>query len=252
MSQTNYQLNTNIGDEGLIGDNGYNNVMSYSAQSQKIPFGRAVLQGFSGTSCFLPLANAATVLFDADFVASNEVTFTFGGNTVEVDFDSDQATTVTAIVDAINDLEGYAASATDVGGDNRTIVVVNENGILGTLTAVVTGGASQAGSTVTPLTTVPFAGITVKTHVNEQTIDGNTDYKLTKAVNVLTQGRIYVRPETDLVIGASLFYRTAGNANDIGRIRTDSDGGDATSLSNARVVTPCSADEIGMIEINLP
>lgn len=252
MVQTSYQLNTAIGDEGLLGDSGFKNVMSYTAQSEKIPFGRVVLQGFSGKSCFLPSPNAVQIVFDANFVTGNEVEFEFVGNTVTVDFDTDQATTVANIVSALQDVDGFDAQATDVGGDNRTIVLLNLDGLIGTVTATVTGGASQAGETITTLTTVPIAGISAKTHTNEQTLTGNNDYPVTKAVNVLTRGRIYVRPETDLVIGADLFYRTVGATADLGRIRTDNAGGDATALTPARVIVPCDAGEIGMIEINLP
>lgn len=253
MVQTTYQIDTDIGQEGLLADTGNQNVMSYKAQNA-VPFGRAVVVGVDGKTGFLPASNVSTIVYDADFVASNEIEVTVLGETVTVDFDTDQDTTMTALVDAVDALDDISAEATDTGGNNRTIAITSEIKPVGTVTTTITGGASQAGSTITYSLDAEFGGISFITHTNEQTLTGKDSYEDGKAVNTLSRGRVYVKAETAMALGDNVFFRyeASGNNDELGKFRNDADSSTAVQITAARVVQPAAADELSVIEVNLP
>lgn len=96
-----------------------------------------------------------TITYDADFVASNSITFNINDQSITpVVFATSHIVTVEALRAAIQGLSGVeTATRTDIGGNDRTIEVItpifNETLFRTTLaTSIVTLGASQAVATV--------------------------------------------------------------------------------------------------------
>lgn len=96
-------------------------------------------------------SETATIVFDADFVTSNNIDLTVAGTSVTtVPFNTDHDTTMTDLKDQIEtDVSGATVTLTDTGGDNRTLTI-DVFGANATVTGLaVTGGASQATGTTT-------------------------------------------------------------------------------------------------------
>jgi len=97
-------------------------------------------------------SNAATVVFDADFEASNAIVFTINGTAVtSVDFIADHDTTMAALKTQIeSDITDSTVTidATDETGRTLIIEVFSGAGVE-TASVVVTGGTSQPAGTIT-------------------------------------------------------------------------------------------------------
>lgn len=92
---------------------------------------------------------AVTLVYDADFVASNSITVTVNGDTTSgVTFDTDQATTMDAVIAQIeSEISGSSAKLDSDDADNRTIIIELFADDVATASSAVTGGTSQATAT---------------------------------------------------------------------------------------------------------
>jgi hypothetical protein len=97
-------------------------------------------------------SHAATVVFDADFVALNQIDITINGTSVTtVTYTTDQATTMDAIATQIeSDITGATATVDTSDTDTRTLIVevFGESGI-DSMSVAVTLGASQPTASIT-------------------------------------------------------------------------------------------------------
>ncbi|MGD8707096.1 MAG: DUF3383 family protein [Nitrosopumilaceae archaeon] len=97
-------------------------------------------------------SHAGTVVFDADFVASNAIDFTINDTVVTtVNFTTDQATTMSAIKAQIeSDVTGSSVTIDSSDPDNRTLIieVFGQSGV-DSVSVAVTGGVSQPAAAIT-------------------------------------------------------------------------------------------------------
>jgi hypothetical protein len=169
---------------------------------ENISFGDAIF-GYSGDeqNGYLYHLDTSQTVFDADFVSLNNIVATVNGVAVTaVVFDTDQATTMDNLKAQIEaDIAGAVVTLTDTGGANRTIVI-HIPGVDVVVTWAVTLGASQAGDTVTVSSAQVFVGVaqlTQKEYSTRKLLDGTeinaaVNYLIGDAMNVLTEGKIYV------------------------------------------------------------
>lgn len=256
MSQNSYSLKSERGFAGMKADSRFDHVESKIAV-ESISFGRGVDKVIgSDDSVQLPRKDKATIVFDADFVDSNKINLDINGVAItEVDFDTNQATTMDALVSAIEaHTDVYSANDPDSDSDNRTVVLLAESGKDVIVTNVaVTGGSSQAGSTVTQATAESLYGIALSTS-KEQDSDGIVQYSENDPVSVLRQGSALVKTEQAVDSDDDVYVRIKGDGSTTfpGNFRKDSDSGDAVAVTGARFKTSADADGIVEVEINLP
>lgn len=85
---------------------------------------------------------------------------------------------------------------------------------------------------------------------------GSDFKKKTQTISIATQGRIYVRPESDVKPGDKVFYRVQTDATNplkqaLGTMRNDDDGGKAVELKGARFVLQTAlAGSCAVIDLN--
>lgn len=89
----------------------------------------------------------STITFDADFVASNTIDLTINSTAItQVDFTTDQATTLAALATEIGN-STHVSSVQTVGADRRLIIYPKANAALTIAGITVAGGSSQANGT---------------------------------------------------------------------------------------------------------
>lgn len=252
MSQTSYSLETAIGMVGMFADSGEREVLSFNAE-EIIPLGVAVVRGATDTTCRLPSRNVATVLFDADFVASNVINMSVNGVAISpVTYASSHAATFAALIVAISAL----ANVTAVAGTGRAIVISTDDKTAITVSGVVvTLGGSQAGSTTTYSTTDIFLGVSCQEHTVTQTyLTGVVQYAVGATVPVLSRGRVYVAPEQNVTTASAVYARDMVDGAKVrGAWRADSDSPvNAFLISRARWMAASTAPAITVLEVNLP
>lgn len=211
--------------------------------AEDMPLGYPAFQLKGETDSIALLNNdEAVVLYDADFVTLNNIEFNVTrpgpGDTdvtiqVNVLFDTDQATTLAALVAAVQAIEGIDAAGTGV----REITVNSDDGAAITVTTEVTLGASQAGATVTPANSgnQVFRGVTMLTQNNP------IPYVSGQMVNVMYEGGIYVETDSACVSGDGVFYSAAGKFSNAG-----------TAIPNAIFESDLAAAGLALITINKP
>jgi len=184
----------------------------------------------------------SVVLYDADFVALNNIEFNVtrpGPNDTDVTsqvnvvFDTDQATTLAALVAAVDAIDGIDAAGTGV----REITVNSDDGAAITVTTVVTLGVSQAGATVTPANSgnQTFRGVSMLTQTNP------VPYKSGDMVNVFLEGGIWIYVGSDCVSQSPVYYDANGEFNKAG-----------TAVADAIFETDLAAAGLARITINKP
>ena len=254
MPQTSYDFNMAIGFPGLIAGIGPKRIASYANEDVPVPFGVGVIQGASANQCRLPLKNSATIVLDADLVASNSVAGTVNGTALTATvYATSHLATMTAIAAKIAAIDGVL-SATVGGTSNRTITVLAENGETIALTSfAVTLGAGQAGVTLAHTTSDVLLGLAVHEHV-EQTASAVARYEANSAVGVMRQGTMWVTCEDAVDPSDSVYIRFAasGGNTQLGAVRTDTDSGTAFAATGCRFMTSASAGALVQIEVNLP
>ena len=250
MSQTSYSIDMEIAQVGLKADTGFDNVLSYRAQ-EEMGFGLGLVQGAADSDALLPSQNVGVLSFDADFVSDNDISLDVNGETVgPVSFDTDQATTLEALKDAINALDKITAGVTDT----REITITSREGALTVENISVTGGGSQANGSISYSAAADFIGVSAATHAIEQNKNNVAKKAATETVSVLTRGRIYVYTEQDVTVQDSVYLRSVAGGSDEkrGQFRKDDDGGNAFLVSGARFLKDASAGGITIVEVNLP
>lgn len=160
--------------------------------------------------CYLYHDDRSKAAFDADFVASNVIAGTLNGVAYSVNFDTDQLTTINALITALLVIAPTGAvitlDATDV--NNRTILI-DINGVDVVFTATVTGGASQAVATMTVSSRQVFVGVAGFKHKESF---GVAKYELKDMVNVVKEGDIIV-PVAEAVLSQNGAFVITSGAN---------------------------------------
>jgi hypothetical protein len=256
MSQLSYSENQPVAVAGLLADAGFKDVLSYAcAEDDGIDFGLGVV-AFAGNDekAILPGTSYATLAFSADFVTSNSIDLSINGTSIDaVAYSSSHATTIGLLATEIEAQDGVL-SATVGGSNNRSIFIVFDN-INGTVSDVsVTGGASQASSTVTYSVATRFLGVTLRTHHLEQAYNGDgAKYLVTDTMNVLNRGRVWVKVEETVAVGDPVYLRfIPDTGKPVGGFRMSADSGDAILLDGCRWVRGASANGLAVLEINQP
>lgn len=197
--------------------------------------------------------NVATILWDADFVSLNSIVVTVDGTAVTaVVFDTDQATTIAAVAAQIEtDIAGATATVTGV----REITITLKDGIDRVVSAVVTLGASQAGSTYTYSSSMIFKGFTLCTMTEaaeKEDLDGNilvaatAKYNEKEPANVMEEGEITVTT-ADAVESNKQAYVVATGANQ-GKVTDESSGN--VILAGATIIETVAAAGLANVRIN--
>lgn len=181
-----------------------------------ITFGEPAF-GYEGNAddCYEAQEDTNTVLFDADFVAANIITFTITVDGTEqtpvaIPYNvGGQADTMADIVIALEAaITGLDATRTDISGDDRTLEIFVEGSTISTV-AVVTLGSSQAGATITISTAQVFLGIA--RFDQKYVLSGNDgQYEVDDMVNVVAEGRIYVNCIEAVNANTSAYVVTTG------------------------------------------
>ena len=190
-------------------------------ETNGIDFGMPLF-GYEGNDndVYLFKNDSSQTVFDADFVTSNSIVATVNGTAVTaVPFDTDHDTTMTNLKTQIEaDITGATATLTDTGGDNRTIVI-DIDGVDVVVTWSVTGGASQAGDTVTVDSRQIFVGLSLFTQLDaaeKQDLAGSVvtaataKYALSDAANVLIDGWMYVAIKDNVSAKKATYVITTG------------------------------------------
>jgi len=155
------------------------------------------------TFAYLPKTDVATVLLSADLVASNVITSTVTLNGVAFTavantYATAHADSMTAHIALIEALTGVTCVA---GTTNRAFVVTGESYANVSITTVVTLGASQATASITYTSTQKFGGVANISH--RSYIDSKGEYPAGDQVNVMNEGRIWVRVPSGLTLCAN-------------------------------------------------
>ena len=134
--------------------------------------------------------DVSTITLDADLITDNTITTTINGTAVATPFNNDHDTTMDDHKDDIEAaIEGITVTLTDTV-DNRVFRLFYEGNDFVTVTSVVTGGASQAGTTVTFDTDLIFGGIARRSDRGFTNTVGEYPYQ--DAMNVVDEGMICV------------------------------------------------------------
>lgn len=179
------------------------------AESAGIVFGAPVF-GYDGDNenAYSAKTDTQTIVFDADFVASNSIVITVNGEaSTPVVFDTNQATTMDALETQLEaDFPGLEATLTDTAGANRTIELFWKGTNL-TVTEAVTGGASQPTGTITASTKQVFLGIALFTQIAYNDEVGIYAYQ--DSINVMERGWVAVETHEAVQANTDAYAVTA-------------------------------------------
>jgi hypothetical protein len=169
--------------------------------------------------------DVSVILLDADLVTDNTITTTLtidgvAQTPVATAFDTNHDTTMT---NHKNDLEAAFANLTvtltdDVDNREFTLLLKGENITL--LTSVVTGGASQAGTTITYSNGQIFQGFARFTQQGDLEVGS---YYENEAMNVRERGFIWVDASLAVNDGEDVYviWQTGANQGKITNVATD-------------------------------
>lgn len=241
MSQTAYNRDHAVAMAGMKADAGFDRVESFTADGA-IPFGRGVAyEAGNVEKVRLPAKDIATLLYDGDFVTSNKINGTVNGVAwTEVDFDTDQATTLAALIAAVDAMDGVSATA----GAARTVVIEMDNGEAITVTTVVTGGASQATGTPTYSGDDIFRGISLQTH-KEQNAAGVVQYADKETVSTARQGVFWIETSKAVTADSDAYVLKDGTGK-----FTDASSGNLATGGKFR--STVAAAGLAKVEVNIP
>lgn len=270
--QNAYPINMPLGIPGRIADCGFKNSLSAMCL-ETIPAAIGVMKPFNlDYKIMLPRNDTASSVFSADLITGNIVNMTVNGVAIAaVAFNTYGNTldTMNQIAFEISQIPTVASAV--VGGlNNRTITIISN---VGTATAVtvgtVTGGVSQATITTTASQSGTFFGIVQSIYNNMNTWIPYFGPNLTlssgmaqpyfggQVAPTLTQGRIYVVPETLITSNSPVYMRVAANGLFVqnGAFRGDADGGSCILIPATSAIwregNP-TVGEVAVIELNLP
>jgi hypothetical protein len=173
----------------------------------------AVVYAGDSEKAFQYLLDKSILTFDADFVASNVIVVTVNGvASASVTYATSHAATFAAVIAAVNAISGVSA----VAGTGRQIVIITE-GAVATVSASVTAGSSQAGSSQVLSCSASVFGVFPRT----QKLEGK--YLEKENANVLRSGEIWVMT-ADAVVANTAAYIVAATG-----VWTDSSSGNVST-----------------------
>lgn len=269
--QNTYAFNMPIGIPGRIADCGFKNTLSPVALEEILP----ALAVFKPTGVDyqveLPRLATNTLTFSADLVTGNTVTMTVNGVAMTgIPFNTNQQTTMNDLAAQIIIQNIDVVQSAVVGpSPYRTITVNAKPGSALTISGVVTGGASQATITSAQAVDGTFFGVSQYIY-NKQalysanvgvnaavTAFGPAPYYAGEVVPTLTQGRIYVVPETVVNSDSPVYVRFApsGANTQMGTFRGDADGGTAQLIPAGIAIWREGNGTVGgiaVLELNIP
>jgi hypothetical protein len=268
--QNAYPFDMPIGIPGRIADCGFKNTLSPQCL-ENIPAAVGVMKPFNlDYKIMLPRNDTASSAFSADLITGNTVNATVNGVAITpVVFATSHLLTMQAVANAIAAIPSVA-SATVGGASNRTITIISDVGTATNVTVfTVTGGASQATVTTTASQSGTFFGVTQSiynkmnawfpyTGPNLALSSGAPNpYFQGEVAPTLTQGRIYVVPETVITSNSPVYLRVAPNGlnTQLGAFRGDADGGSAVLIPVTSAIWREGNGVVGgiaVLELNIP
>lgn len=200
---------------------GFHNDFESAIAKEDINFGSPVF-GFVGSEnkCYGPHLDKATVTLSADLVTSNVYTVTINGTAVAKTFDTDHATTMTALIAAIKADTTLAALGISAaaGSSNRVIVVSAPAGLDLTVTGAVTLGTSQATVAIVHGTNGRFLGVAAFVQNGGKDFGAGTAcWKNGMSVSILRDGRLYVPAESTVADKDPAYVSGLGGAGTLGK-----------------------------------
>jgi hypothetical protein len=163
--------------------------------AEEIGFGEPVF-GFVGEEekGYAVHQDRAKTLLDADLITGNTITTIINGISIATLFAGSHAATMTAHIISINaNASLIALGISAVAGSTNREIVITVKALDLTVTQAVTGGASQAGSTITYDTWAKFLGVSLFVQTGGYDYGaGTAKYEEGDAVNVVTDGEIWV------------------------------------------------------------
>ena len=113
-------------------------------------------------------------------------------------------------------------------------------------------GTSEMAIKLISASTDKFLGFLAISQDKEPTTTGLADDAIG---NVVSQGQVWVIVEEAVTVGDAVCVRfqSAGSSPEaVGRLRNDTDSGDAVALPGVRFLTNAGAGEACLVEVNLP
>lgn len=268
--QNAYPFDMPIGIPGRIADCGFKNTLSPQCL-ENIPAAVGVMKPFNvDYKIMLPRNDTASSVFSGDLITGNVVNATVNGVAITpVTFATSSLLTMQAVANAIAAIPSVA-SAVVGGAGNHTITIVSNVGTATTVSSfVVTLGASQATVTTTTGQSGTFFGVTQSiynkmnawfpyTGPNLALSSGAPNpYFQGEVAPTLTQGRIYVVPETVITSNSPVYLRVAPNGanTQLGAFRGDADSGNAVLIPATSAIWREGNGVVGgiaVLELNIP
>lgn len=268
--QNAYAFDMPIGVPGRIADCGFKNTLSPQCL-EVIPSAIGVMKPLNlDYKIMLPRNDTASSVFSADLITGNIVNATVNGVAITpVTYATSHLATMQAVANAIAAIPSVT-SATVGGVNNRTITIISNPGTATVVTSfVVTAGASQATVTTTASQSGTFFGVTqsIYNKMNQWLPYNGPNLALSSGIPApyyqgevaptLTQGRIYVVPETVVTSNSPVYLRIAANGanTQLGAFRGDADSGNAVLLPVTTAIWREGNGVVGglaVLELNIP
>ena len=246
--QLDYSKEMETAFDGMTADSYQNrNVISRAVEFAAVVFGLGLVYGTDKEKqVALPYNQTSSILFDADFVTSNTIDLDVNGVSIAtVTFTTDHDTTAALLVVAIAALTGVTCVLDSTDATNRTFIITAIGTDIAVTNIVVAAGGSQAGGVATNSTVDVFAGIAGHEHKQADS-DGVVNYKVTDAVNVVNEGKIWV-PVTGAVVYDETAYVIITGANK-GKFTNSSSG---TLTTGAKFKTSTTAAGRAVVKLRL-
>lgn len=268
--QNSYPFNMPIGVLGRIADCGFKNTLSPQCL-ENINAGLGVMKPLNvDYKIMLPRNDTGSSVFSADLITANVINATVNGVAITpVTFSGSHLATMQAIANEISAIPSVASAV--VGGvNNRTITIISNVGVPTAVTVfVVTLGVSQATIVTTDGQSGTFFGVTQAIYNRMSSWIPNTGPNLSLSSGIpspyytgevaptLTQGRIYVEPETVITSNSQVFLRVAplGLFTTLGSFRGDADAGSCVLLPTTTAIWRegnGQTGEVAVLELNIP
>lgn len=268
--QNSYPFDMPIGVPGRPADCGFNNKLSPMCL-EDIPAALGVMKPLNlDYAIMLPRNNTGSSSFSADLVTGNTINFTVNGVAITpVVYSSSSAATMQAIADAIASIPSVQSAV--VGGANNRVITIISN--VGTSTAItvntVTGGASQATITSTTSQAGTFFGVTQRIYGKANAYIPDLGPNLTLSSGIvapyykgqiaptMTQGRIYVVPESIVTSNSPVYLRVAANGGNtqLGSFSGVADGSNSVLIPATSAIWREGNGTVGgiaVLELNIP
>ncbi len=244
MPQLAYNQDMTEAYAGLKVDSRFDHVETGQAEGV-IPFGYPVGAEAGETVKVSTFAkDNCALVFDIDFEASNKINGTVNGVAwVEVDWTTDQATTLALLVAAIDAMTGVSASSSAL----KTVDIEMDASVTITVTSVVTGGSNQAVGTPTYSSDNVFRGIALHKH-REPSGVAQTDaqYANTEAVSVLRQGAAWGECSVAVTADETAYVDIAAATAKFTNVSTNN------LTTGGKFRSTIAAAGVAKVEINLP